>query len=260
MPSSVTVGKRALSVVETTPSDTDTRVGPVTQLPIGEGGAVVRGFSAADGNRWYCAADIAKLLGLSNVSSAIARHCVAHCGILLSATETSSGLQNLVYLSEYNLRRLIVCCRKPEAEAYFDRALGELVPAREAASPFPRPEPVPPAACLVSSVHPDAASRSDLKVLDRGEMPYDPDHHWDGVQRASAPASSEVAREPDFRAWYFEDISRCDRERQTRSSQAAGEGGRGNGCSPGKQDEFPSEADLERVCAAIARSRLEEEH
>ncbi|MCY0853647.1 BRO family protein [Cupriavidus sp. D39] len=146
-------------------------------LPLGGAGAVVRGFRDTEGRRWYCALDVARCLGVLNSSAMVAQHCLPAAGIVRKATQTISGTQEITFLSEYNLRRLILRSCKPEAEAFFDWALGQLVPDGE--------EPRRPQLSPALIPEPDPAPRP--KAWGTGMTAYEQERHWEGVQLAPRP-------------------------------------------------------------------------
>ncbi len=146
-------------------------------LPLGNAGAFVRGFLDTEGRRWYCALDVSRCLGVVNSSSMVARRCLPDAGVVREVIQTASGEQAISFLSEYNLRRLIVRSCKPEAEAFFDWALGQLVPdGEEPRRPQPSPALIP---------EPDPAPRP--KAWGTGMTAYEQERHWEGVQLAPRP-------------------------------------------------------------------------
>ncbi|WP_416047390.1 Bro-N domain-containing protein [Cupriavidus basilensis] len=140
--------------------------GQFLPLPLGSAGAVVRGFRDSEGRRWYCALDVARHLGVVNSSGMVAQHCLPAAGIVRKAVQTTSGEQEITFVSEYNLRRLILRSCKPEAEALFDWALGQLV----SDEGRPEPDPAPPA-----------------RAWGAGTTAYERERHWEGVQLAPRP-------------------------------------------------------------------------
>ena len=69
-----------------------------------------------DGKYLFCASDVAKALGYSNVHSALQRHCN---GVVKRDTVTSTrGVQTLTYIPEGDVYRLIVHSKLPSAERF----------------------------------------------------------------------------------------------------------------------------------------------
>lgn len=155
-------------------------------LPLGNAGAFVRGFRDTEGGRWYCASDVGNCLGMQNSRAMVAHHCLPDAGILRKEIQTNGGGRAVVFLSEYNLRRLIVRACKPEAEAFFDWALGQLVhEGEEPRRPEPSPAPIP---------EPDPAPRP--KAWGAGMTAYEQERHWEGVQLAPRPGRQSQEPRP----------------------------------------------------------------
>lgn len=88
----------------------------------------VRAFADAAGEPWFCAADVCAVLGYRNPRTAIANHC-REKGVLKRDTPTESGAQEMTFINEGNLYRLIVKSRKPEAQAFEQQVMEEILPA-----------------------------------------------------------------------------------------------------------------------------------
>lgn len=69
------------------------------------------------GNPWFCAKDVCDILGYSNSRKAIADHCKPE-GVTKRDTLTDGGIQQLTWIDEGNLYRLIIKSSKPEADAF----------------------------------------------------------------------------------------------------------------------------------------------
>ena len=75
----------------------------------------------------FCASDVAKALGYSNVHSALQRHCK---GVVKRDTVTSTrGIQALTYIPEGDGYRLIVHSKLPSAERFERWVFDEVLPA-----------------------------------------------------------------------------------------------------------------------------------
>ena len=75
----------------------------------------------------FCASDVAKALGYSNVHSALQRHCK---GVVKRDTVTSTrGIQALTYIPEGDVYRLIVHSKLPSAERFERWVFDEVLPA-----------------------------------------------------------------------------------------------------------------------------------
>ena len=74
----------------------------------------------------FCASDVAKALGYSNIHSALQRHCK---GVVKRDTVTSTrGVQALTYIPEGDVYRLIVHSKLPSAERFERWVFDEVLP------------------------------------------------------------------------------------------------------------------------------------
>ncbi|MDE5771301.1 MAG: nucleotide exchange factor GrpE [Ruminococcus sp.] len=89
----------------------------------------VRTLTTEDGKVLFCGADVAKALGYSNARDALARHCKEK-GVVKHDTLTKGGIQELTYIDEGNVYRLITHSKLPNAERFevwvFDDVLPEI--------------------------------------------------------------------------------------------------------------------------------------
>ena len=74
----------------------------------------------------FCLKDACTILGIKNVSDAKKR--LRQEGITKISVETPGGVQNLLYVSEPNLYRLIFQSRKEEAQAFMDWVVEDILP------------------------------------------------------------------------------------------------------------------------------------
>jgi prophage antirepressor-like protein len=81
-----------------------------------------------DGEIWFVAADVVKVLGYQNPHTAIARHCKER-GLLKREVPTSSGTQTMILINEPNVYRLIVKSQLPSAEKFEAWIFEEVIPA-----------------------------------------------------------------------------------------------------------------------------------
>lgn len=80
-----------------------------------------------DGRTMFCAKDIACALGYSNSRKAIADHCK---GVTKRyPLQTAGGTQELAFISEPDVLRLIVSSKLPQAQAYERWVFDEVLPA-----------------------------------------------------------------------------------------------------------------------------------
>lgn len=83
-----------------------------------------------DGKYLFCASDVAKALGYSNVHSALQRHCN---GVVKRDTVTSTrGVQTLTYIPEGDVYRLIVHSKLPSAVRFERWVFDEVLPSLRA--------------------------------------------------------------------------------------------------------------------------------
>lgn len=91
------------------------------------------------GEFWFLANDVCEILGYKNTSKAVTDHCKdkgvtkldtpAQCDITNGyATSKARKTQEMVYINEPNLYRLIIKSRKPEAEAFEEWVMEEVLP------------------------------------------------------------------------------------------------------------------------------------
>ena len=74
----------------------------------------------------FCGSDVAKALGYSNPRDAISRHCK---GVVKRDTPTESGMQEMSFIPESDLYRLVFGSKLPTAERFTDWVTEEILPA-----------------------------------------------------------------------------------------------------------------------------------
>lgn len=92
-------------------------------------------------NPWFCAKDVCKALGYSKPSNAVSQHCVSK-GTLKQGTPTSSGIQELTYIDERNLYRLVMRSKLESAERFQDWVCGEVLPTIRKTGAYSRQQPI----------------------------------------------------------------------------------------------------------------------
>lgn len=80
-----------------------------------------------DDEPWFCVADVCDVLGYVNSRKALSDHCRSQ-GVTKRYTLTSKGNQELSYINEGNLYRLVIKSRKPEAEKFETWVCDEALP------------------------------------------------------------------------------------------------------------------------------------
>ncbi|MEM9584782.1 MAG: phage antirepressor KilAC domain-containing protein [Pseudomonadota bacterium] len=77
------------------------------------------------GEPYFAGRDVADALGYAKPQNAISTHCR---GALKRGTPTSSGVQDITYIPERDLYRLIMRSRLPEAEQFEEWVVSEVLP------------------------------------------------------------------------------------------------------------------------------------
>ena len=78
-----------------------------------------------DGTPWFVAKDIAEILGYGNPRDAVQKHCK---GVAKRDTPTSSGVQQISYINEGDMYRLIMKSKLPSAERFEKWVVEEVLP------------------------------------------------------------------------------------------------------------------------------------
>lgn len=78
-----------------------------------------------EGKPFFCGSDVAKSLGYSEPHKAVARHCK---GAVKHRTPTNGGIQELLFIPEGDLYRLIVSSKLPTAEKFERWVFDEVLP------------------------------------------------------------------------------------------------------------------------------------
>lgn len=87
----------------------------------------VRTLETTDGKVLFCGADVANALGYTNSRKALADHCKSK-GVTKCDTLTNGGIQELTYIDEGNLYRLITHSKLPNAERFESWVFDEVLP------------------------------------------------------------------------------------------------------------------------------------
>ncbi|HFB4317416.1 TPA: Bro-N domain-containing protein [Neisseria gonorrhoeae] len=88
----------------------------------------VRTVAANKGELWFLANDVCEILGYTNPRRTVDLHCKSR-GVTKRYTPTASGEQEMTYINEPNLYRLIIKSRKPAAEAFEEWVMETVLPA-----------------------------------------------------------------------------------------------------------------------------------
>ena len=87
----------------------------------------VRTITDPKGGIWFCGTDVCNILGYQNSRKALQDHC-KEAGVTKRYTPTTSGNQEITFINEPNLYRLIIKSRKPEAERFEAWVFEEVLP------------------------------------------------------------------------------------------------------------------------------------
>ena len=90
-----------------------------------------------DGAVLFCGADVARALGYSEPHKAIARHCR---GGTKHPTPTTSGIQEMLFIPESDLYRLVFSSKLPSAERFTDWVTQEVLPSVRKHGAYMTPE------------------------------------------------------------------------------------------------------------------------
>ncbi len=80
-----------------------------------------------EGKVWFCGNDVAKILGYKNNRKAIKDHCRSE-GVTNRYTHTDSGVQNVAFIDEGNVYRLIARSRLPGTGRFESWVFDEVLP------------------------------------------------------------------------------------------------------------------------------------
>lgn len=80
-----------------------------------------------EGEIWFSGLDVAKTLGYSNASDALLRHCKPK-GVVKHDVPTKSGNQNMTFINEANIYRLIIKSKLDSAEKFEEWIFEEVIP------------------------------------------------------------------------------------------------------------------------------------
>ena len=97
----------------------------------------------------FCGSDVAKALGYSNPRDAISRHCG---GVVERDTPTESGMQEMSFIPESDLYRLVFGSKLPTAERFTDWVTEEILPAIRRHGSYSR-KPLTPAEQLLAQAN-----------------------------------------------------------------------------------------------------------
>ncbi|ENT5688801.1 BRO-N domain-containing protein [Salmonella enterica] len=140
-----------------------------------------------DGEPWFCLKDVCEVLDIKNVSQLSAQ--LDEKGICKTYTPTKGGKQQLVYVSEPNLYRVIFRSNKPEAKQFQDWVFNDVLPAIRKTGRYQKQPPSEP---LNSN---DMSNLKRLVWMMTGNMRYE--NAWNaGVWYALRSATGRPSPQP----------------------------------------------------------------
>jgi prophage antirepressor-like protein len=103
-------------------------VGPNSQnvTPFNFNGLSVRSIVSDNGDVMFVASDVTKILGYSNISDAVKRHCKSQNTIVIH--DGKRGNPNLTVIPERDVYRLIINSKLPSAERFEEWVVAEVLP------------------------------------------------------------------------------------------------------------------------------------
>ena len=157
-----------------------------------------------NGETWFCLADVCRPLGLQAYKC---KNRLKKGGILTRDTPTTSGIQEMLFINEGNLYRVIFQSRKPEAERFTDWVTEEVLPSLRKTGQY-QMKPMSPAELL-------AAQAQALVEMERRQ---------EALERKVDRAVAALAR-PEKDSWTEEmKEAIADYCRETGLSETAGRG------------------------------------
>jgi prophage antirepressor-like protein len=96
-------------------------------IPFNYSGTQVR-VVEMDGEPWFVASDVAKVLGYARPENAVASHCKNRRRIDLGYSSKQGGTPYVTMIPERDVYRLIMRSKLPEAERFEEWVVGEVLP------------------------------------------------------------------------------------------------------------------------------------
>lgn len=124
-----------------------------------------------NGHIWFCGKDVAEALGYKVGRKAIFDHCKEE-GVLKRNVPTEGGVQEMSFINEPNLYRLIIHSKLPSAEKFEKWVFEEVLPAIRKTGKYETvpSNPLPKAQSVSEAVNLGKFVRDLLK--DQGASPY----------------------------------------------------------------------------------------
>ena len=119
----------------------------------------VRTLEEDNGVVLFCASDVAKALGYTNAPDAVSRHCRA---IVKRDTPISGKIQEINFIPESDLYRLVFSSKLPTAEKFTDWVTSEVLPSIRKHGAYMTPETL-----QAAILNPDTMKKSKSRRLTR---------------------------------------------------------------------------------------------
>lgn len=123
----------------------------------------------------FCGSDVAKALGYSNPRDALSRHCR---GVVKRDTPTESGTQEMSFIPESDLYRLVFSSKLPTAEKFTDWVTSEVLPTIRRHGMYATPDTVEKMLAdpdttikLLETIKQERAARQALEVKAEADKP-----------------------------------------------------------------------------------------
>lgn len=97
-------------------------------VPFAFDGHEIRTLTGADGEPWFVASDVAKVLGYAQPDKAVRDHCKAARNTRLNQPGNQRGNPNVTIIPERDVYRLILRSKLPAAERFEDWVVGTVLP------------------------------------------------------------------------------------------------------------------------------------
>ncbi|MAY72053.1 MAG: transporter [Halomonas sp.] len=118
-----------------------------------------------DGEPWFVAKDVAETLGYSRARDAIKQHCK---GAVKHRLPSASGYQETMLIPERDVYRLIMRSKLPEAEAFEEWVVGEVLPSIRKTGHYKIPETMSEALRFAADQFDEAQrAKEKLEVADQ---------------------------------------------------------------------------------------------
>lgn len=112
----------------------------------------------------FCLADVCRILEIKNVSDCKSR--LDQGGIVLTDTPTNGGIQQLVFINEKNLYKVIMRSDKPQAEPFQDWVCGEVLPSIRKTGSYSTEKLLSPSELILKLAQMNVENERKMKALE----------------------------------------------------------------------------------------------